>query len=164
MKYKVGDVVTIRKDLIRNEEYGGNFFLLGMEDCKGKKAKIMAVRPEYYDIDIDGGFFAWTDEMFEETDTREEITWDNLQPDDVVTDRDGDSPSYVIAVTKKGFLTVEENEEFPYFTTFEEAREMNWKIKQPNHPEKKQTEVIVERLMRDIEDLTGKKVLIVECE
>jgi hypothetical protein len=151
MKYKVGDEVLV-KGKINNID------------------KNDQIRPYYVEIDNE---YQWIrkDKILgrvEETDTREEITWENLQTDDVVTDRDGDSPSCVIAITKKGFLAVEENEEFPYFTTFEEAKEMNWKIKQPKRPEEKQdeweeeqTDVVVEQLRRDIEKLTGKDVLIV---
>jgi hypothetical protein len=71
-KYKVGDEVVIRKDLDESNRYcmsdgktedsvGGKMLLYA-----GKKAKITSISKPYgkYSIDIDGGVWNWTDEMF----------------------------------------------------------------------------------------------------
>jgi transcription antitermination factor NusG len=68
MKRKVGDKVTIRKDLKIHEKYGADVFDNHMIPYLGRQAKIIKIY-EYkntnkYDLDIDDSESYWTDEMF----------------------------------------------------------------------------------------------------
>jgi hypothetical protein len=65
MKYKVGDKVRVREDLIHGREYGGITFY--MDGCKGKIVTISFVcSSNYYEIAEDEDKWNWTDEMFED--------------------------------------------------------------------------------------------------
>jgi hypothetical protein len=66
MKYKVGDKVKIREDLIVDNDYGSDGFTEEMERYKGKTATITDVYWDKYEIDIDDGNWCWTDEMLED--------------------------------------------------------------------------------------------------
>lgn len=68
MKYKVGDKVKIREDLIVDNVYGSDSFAEEMAQYKGKTATITDVYRDKYEIDIDNGSWYWTDEMFEDKD------------------------------------------------------------------------------------------------
>lgn len=63
MKFKVGDKVRVRKDLIVGEEYGTNSFVKDMEHIRGKIVTIRRLHSTGYYIEEYG--FGWTDEMFE---------------------------------------------------------------------------------------------------
>ena len=82
MKYKVGDKVKIREDLIIGKEYDDDtFFNDEMSQYKGKIAVItdIAIAENYYEIDLDNGEWAWIDEMFEdvvESENKDEKTVD----------------------------------------------------------------------------------------
>lgn len=66
-KYKVGDKVRIRKDLIIDEQYNDLTFVPSMAQYKGKVATITEIRFEdVYGIDLDGCNWCWSDEMFED--------------------------------------------------------------------------------------------------
>lgn len=67
MRYKVGDKVKIREDLVVGKEYGADDFARGMKPYKGKIATITSVCGDTYRIDIDDNDYKWhwTDEMFE---------------------------------------------------------------------------------------------------
>lgn len=66
MKYKVGDRVRIRKDLMIFERYGKQTFVEQMEKYKGMPATISEVFSDTYYIKEDKGEnWNWTDEMFE---------------------------------------------------------------------------------------------------
>ena len=65
MKYKVGDKVRIREDLIVYKEYGKNVYTHEMEEYKGKTAYITDTCCESYELDVDNGAWSWTDEMLE---------------------------------------------------------------------------------------------------
>ena len=68
MKYKVGDEVIIRSDLVAEEFYEDVFCRDKMAKMGGKRAMIIKVEynlVEYYRVDIDNGLFCWTGEMFE---------------------------------------------------------------------------------------------------
>jgi hypothetical protein len=60
MKFKVGDKVTIRKDLSRYE-YN---VVSDMEEYRGQVATITDVKDSYYLIDLDDGTWAWNDINF----------------------------------------------------------------------------------------------------
>ena len=67
MKYKIGDKVKIREDLEVGKEYNDCTFIGDMEKYKGKIATIYyCYNDGSYDIDLDGGDWFWTDEMFED--------------------------------------------------------------------------------------------------
>ena len=61
MKYKIGDKVRIRKDLVPANEYGGVTYFSGMDELKGREGIITNIDDIAYQI----GNFWWTDEMLE---------------------------------------------------------------------------------------------------
>ena len=65
MKYKVGDKVRVRSDLVVDKEYGVANFVCGMEHLKGKQVTIKKDDGTYYRIKEDDGVCAWTYEMLE---------------------------------------------------------------------------------------------------
>ena len=65
MKYKVGDKVRVRKDLIYGNIYDGYTVLADMLGYGGKEVTIAAVHPDHYHIKENHGIRLWTDKMFE---------------------------------------------------------------------------------------------------
>ena len=65
MKYKVGDKVRVRKDLVIDSCYGREDFVGEMKSFIGKIVTINRVMDEEYMILEDDGDYAWTEEMFE---------------------------------------------------------------------------------------------------
>ena len=66
-KYKIGDSVKIRSDLVPGNRYGEEMFMEEMVDNLGKEAKIVALLTEdeyFLDVDQDNPW-GWTAEMFE---------------------------------------------------------------------------------------------------
>ena len=61
MKYKIGDKVRVRKDLVVNNEYGGILYILDMDEFKDREGVITNMGDASYQI----GDFWWTDEMLE---------------------------------------------------------------------------------------------------
>ena len=64
MKYKIGDKVRVRKDLVPGNEYGGVTYLSGMDEFKDREGIITNMDDVSYQI----GNFWWTDEMLEPVD------------------------------------------------------------------------------------------------
>ena len=64
MKYKVGDKVRVRKDLVVDNYYGGVCYVEYMDGFKGKECVITDMDGIAYQI----GDFWWTDEMLEPVD------------------------------------------------------------------------------------------------
>lgn len=66
MKYKVGDKVRVRKDLVENQRYGGGLFY-NENDRMGKVVTISEVldRGAYHIEEKGDNYVHWTDEMFE---------------------------------------------------------------------------------------------------
>lgn len=64
MKYKVGDKVKIREDLIEYKSYGDCSFLSAMEPWRGQVAAIACCKESSYLLEGDGKW-DWTDEMIE---------------------------------------------------------------------------------------------------
>lgn len=64
MKFKIGDKVRIRKDLIVCSFYGGISFVEGMKECMGNTYKILDIHGNI--IYLKGTKFMWTTEMLEE--------------------------------------------------------------------------------------------------
>lgn len=67
MKYKVGDKVRVRKDLIAGYHYGEDSFTSDMEKYAGKTMTIYSiVKNCKYKLKEDKEKWNWTDEMFED--------------------------------------------------------------------------------------------------
>ena len=67
MKYKVGDKVRVRNDLVEYERYGNQIFVPPMAEYTGEQI-IKEVRADGYTIKADKNpcQYTWTDEMFED--------------------------------------------------------------------------------------------------
>ena len=63
MKYKAGDKVRVRKDLVVGKRYGCYPAVSKMVEKSGKIATIRTVHSDFYEIYKD--VYSWTDEMFE---------------------------------------------------------------------------------------------------
>ena len=69
MKYKVGDKVRVRTDLVDCKNYGEINYVSDMDEWKGKVVTISFVgNDNYYEIEEDTEKWAWSDEMFENVD------------------------------------------------------------------------------------------------
>ena len=69
MKYKVGDKVRVRTDLVVDKTYGDNdvFFRSGMVYYEGRAVTISEVGDYFYKIKEDSPYhWSWVDEMFED--------------------------------------------------------------------------------------------------
>lgn len=87
MEFKVGDKVRIKKDLDSNKMYRV-LIVSEMEEYKGKVAEIVAVRGKTgYALDIDKGYWRWSDDTFELVESKK-FTKSDLKDGDVVTRRD----------------------------------------------------------------------------
>lgn len=65
MKYKVGDKVRIREDLVTGGSYGDSIAVDDMIDMGGSVVTIESVGSIGYYIEEDPDGYCWTDEMFE---------------------------------------------------------------------------------------------------
>lgn len=67
MRYKVGDKVRVRKDLVVDKNYDGYAFVSSMEEFEGKIVTIESVDGDHYHIEEDKFEFkfGWVDEMLE---------------------------------------------------------------------------------------------------
>lgn len=66
MKYKVGDKVRVRSDLVIRKYYGSRYFTIEMDKLSSNIVTITEVFTNRYYIKEDCGRFGWTDEMFED--------------------------------------------------------------------------------------------------
>jgi len=73
MKLKAGDTPTVRKGLIRNIGYGGHVFTQSMAKMQGKNVTIRSINKDDNFYIIEEMNCLWTDEMFEDEITLEEI-------------------------------------------------------------------------------------------
>lgn len=64
MKFKIGDKVRVREDLVEGNLYGTEYFIGLMEYYRGKVFEITKVWATSYKLGEDG--LRWTDEMLEE--------------------------------------------------------------------------------------------------
>ena len=76
MKYKVGDKVRVRKDLVPNSEYGGVCYVEFMDKYKDKECVITNMDDTSYRIN--NSEFWWTDEMLEPIDDLLEYALEKL--------------------------------------------------------------------------------------
>lgn len=79
MRYKVGDKVRVRKDLIVGKRYGSYRFSSDMKGFKGKTFNIQKVGSDYYRVEEER--FFWTDEMFESI-----TNWDKVKEEMKIED------------------------------------------------------------------------------
>lgn len=72
MKYKVGDKVRIRKDLISGRRY--HDFLITRDMCEmgGEEAVVKKANNRSYILSTEGAEYNWTDEMLEPVETHQE--------------------------------------------------------------------------------------------
>lgn len=100
MKYKVGDKVKIREDLIECQQYGKMSFIgSGMVACKGRTAMIDEILDDgRYHINIDPEGFIWTDEMFEEVGDIEKEADNDFTVENVLNHTDVESGGMIIEV------------------------------------------------------------------
>ena len=99
MKYKVGDKVKIREDLVVDNVYGVDSFVDEMKKYKGRTAIITGVS-DRYQIDINNGEWFWTDEMFED-DTEDDntaITNTTMTVEDLLNKTDVEKGGLIITV------------------------------------------------------------------
>lgn len=82
MKFKVGDRVKVRKDLVNGKVYGKYIFINKMEKYKGKIVTIKAIFTNFYEIEEDRGAWYWTDEMFE---NKKQYTYEDLKKSPIGT-------------------------------------------------------------------------------
>ena len=68
MKYKIGDKVRVRKDLVADNYYGGVCYVDYMDEFKDKECVITNMDAISYQINSSG--FWWTDEMLEPVNER----------------------------------------------------------------------------------------------
>ena len=64
-KYKVGDKVKVREDLVVGEKYDNEYFVSAMLEFKGKEVTISIVYDYNKGYRIEERGFTWTDEMIE---------------------------------------------------------------------------------------------------
>lgn len=77
MKYKVGDKVRVREDLVKRGLYGGEIAVSDMVNMRRMTVTIGDVGERGYGIEEDPYGYTWTDEMFEPVEdelTAEEAT------------------------------------------------------------------------------------------
>ena len=80
MKYKVGDKVRVRIDLVVGRIYGAETFVSDMENLKGKQVTIKGFYDNKYLIEEDDAIWFWTDEMLspvEETFNVGDVVYDD---------------------------------------------------------------------------------------
>ena len=66
MKYKVGDKVKIREDLIVDNTYGADSYVEDMAQYKGEITTVISITDNNkYKLDVDS-YWCWTDEMLED--------------------------------------------------------------------------------------------------
>lgn len=74
MKYKVGDKVRVRKDLVVGKEYGDNVFIADMKKYSGKIMTVGGITVTGdYTFKEDANIWYWSDEMLEDRDKIEII-------------------------------------------------------------------------------------------
>ena len=64
MKYKIGDKVRVREDLVVDQWYGNDVFTPEMSSFKGQVVTITKIRENKYVIEEDHEDWHWTEEMF----------------------------------------------------------------------------------------------------
>lgn len=73
MKYKVGDKVRVRKDLVPGNFYGKDYYISSMDRFKGEECVITEIWDQSYQINNFG--YWWSEEMFESVDDEEVLEY-----------------------------------------------------------------------------------------
>ena len=73
MKYKVGDKVRVRKDLVPGNFYGKDYYISSMDKFKGEKCVITEIWDQSYQINNFG--YWWSEEMFESVNDEEVLEY-----------------------------------------------------------------------------------------
>lgn len=73
MKYKVGDKVRVRKDLVPGNFYGKDYYISSMDKFKGEKCAITEIWDQSYQINNFG--YWWSEEMFESVNDEEVLEY-----------------------------------------------------------------------------------------
>ena len=113
MKYKIGDKVLVRPDLIEGRKYGDEVVMSDMLYFKGKIVTIEHVdHPNHYRIKEDPDQWYWTDEMFSEKES-EEIKSDLEEIEEYFDSNEIYNPSDEFSVSAKestsNFIIVKSN-------------------------------------------------------
>lgn len=66
MKYEVGDIVRVRKDLKAGQDYGSLCACYPMAKLAGELVTISSVNNDNYHIEEDDGLYFWIDNFFED--------------------------------------------------------------------------------------------------
>ena len=66
MKYKIGDKVKVRQDLVPGNFYGKDYYISSMDEFKNKECVITEIWDQSYQINNFG--YWWSEEMFESVD------------------------------------------------------------------------------------------------
>ena len=66
MKYKVGDIVKVRKDLKAGKDFGDLYVTNDMAELVGKLVTIDSIDEKCYHIEEDDLNYCWIDEFFED--------------------------------------------------------------------------------------------------
>lgn len=90
MKYKVGDIVTIRLDLVGGKDYidesgEETYCNTSMEQFAGKKAKVVRVDNNTYNVEVSGSrtHWVWSDSMLQDAPvTEEQEFWMEVDDDE----------------------------------------------------------------------------------
>lgn len=149
-KYKVGDKVRVRSDLVVGEDYGINAFVDSMEKFKGDTLIIKRVLPDG-DYFTEGNSFYWTDEMLEEIKENEMEYSEN----DILVSKNGDKRK-VLGVCGQAYIISnwKEYDVAGGAHTQKELDELGYTLYQ--EPEVKKMTV------SEIQDALGHKVEVVE--
>lgn len=127
MKYKVGDKVKVRSDLVKDNRYGHHVYVSAMGNFKGEQT-IREIRGDGYLIYGDCGNYRWTDEMFEDTeenkmDNNITVNMENLSQEERTT------LLSLIEKANKANSKVwkpEENETYYYLYSYGKIEEDTW--------------------------------------
>ena len=149
MKYKEGDKVRIKTNLVPDKKYGSNTFVSEMLEFTGKDTIVNTVSGNkyYLEIDKEKGCWCWTDEMLEPVSEypKEMLVWD----------------SYIEDSDVKEVIAYIPGIEFPYLTKDENGA--NWKYigykyaKDLPQPKELTMQEIVDKFGISVEQLKIKK-------
>ena len=128
MKYKVGDKVKVRSDLVKDNWYGHYVYVSAMDNFKGEQT-IREIRDDGYLIYGDCSNYRWTDEMFEDM---EENKMDNNNITVNMENLSQEERSTLLSLIEKAnkpknkVWKPEENEKYYYLYSYGKIDEDTW--------------------------------------
>lgn len=165
MKYKVGDKVRIREDLVLDKIYGGLYCLLGHEKDCGKIFTIEAIDRQNYHLN--GSNYWWTEEMFEGVDEMKYKVGDKVRVrKDLVIGRDYGKYDVTEIMSKKCGKTVKIKEVEADFYLLEGCGDYRWTEKMLEEvDEMKETVMRIEIISdgKNVNAISGQKVAVARC-